>query len=763
MKQLKLKISGMSCAACSSSIERSLRRKDFVEKIEVDLISECANVAYDESKATANQIIALIEKLGYGAEIFTQNAESKKQNSDYLLAIIFAIPLFCVSMGAMAFDNLAMRYTTLLCGIEIALLAPILYAGRKIYAKGFNALIKLVPNMDSLVFLGSLSAIAYSAYMIATFGAQNPHLAHNLYFESAGVIIAVIMLGKRLESKATEGAKSGIESLKRFAPQTALKLGESSESSGESSVNVRESSEKFGESLEVRIESLQIGDIIAVPKGAAFGVDCELLSESCEIDESVITGESKHKRKAQGELIYSGSVNCGEMIRAKVANSASDSMISKIIALAQEVKKAPIARIADNISAYFVPSVIGIALVAGVAWGIASNDIHKAFIIFSSTLLISCPCALGLATPLSILIATNIASKRAFYFKNAESLEVAAKITTMIFDKTGTLTDGHLRVVEWVDSLPTRHSERSEESQKADIFPLIYALESQSEHLIAKAILGYIKANSVDLGANLGTNLSISEVATTAGSGISAKVANKIVRIGTADFVGESCKIDSALLAKSAQIPHTTCFVGIDKTCIGFFVIADNLRPNAKNLVANLREKGIKSVILSGDNKKSVQSVANLCDIAEFHASQLPQDKLDFIKKAQEKGEIVGFVGDGINDALAIKAANIGVSLNSSSDIAIKQSDIILLNNDLQSLSTALSLSKQTIRNIKENLSLAFVYNVCAIPIAVGLPQLFGAQLFGTELALTPMIAGVAMGLSSISVVGNAMRLYRFK
>lgn len=726
----------MSCAACSSSIERSLKRKDFIKSIEVDLISECANVAYDESKVDTNQIIALIQKLGYGAEIFTRSAESKKQNSDYLLAIIFAIPLFCVSMGAMAFENLAIIYGALICGIEIALLAPILYAGRKIYTKGFNALIKLVPNMDSLVFLGSLSAIIYSAYMIIALGLDNPHIAHKLYFESAGVIIAVIMLGKRLEAKATEGAKSGIESLKQFAPKTALKL------------------DKSGESLEVRIESLQIGDIIAVPKGAAFGVDCVLLGESCEVDESAITGESKHKQKRKGDFVYSGSVNCGEMICAKVANSASDSMISKIIALAQEVKKAPIARIADTVSAYFVPTVICVALVAGIAWGIASNDIHKAFIIFSSTLLISCPCALGLATPLSILIATNIASKRAFYFKNAESLEIAAKITTMIFDKTGTLTDGHLRVIEWVESHPTRHSERSEETKKSDIFPLIYALESQSEHLIAKAILGYIKENSADLGANV----NLSAVKTTTGKGISAKVEDKVVQIGTADFVGESCKIDSALLQKGAQIPHTSCFVGIDKNCVGFFVIADNLRPNAKNLIANLRAKGIKSVLLSGDNEKSVQSVANLCEITEFYASKLPQDKLDFIKKAQENGEIVGFIGDGINDALAIKAANIGVSLNSSSDIAIKQSDIILLNNDLQSLSTALSLSRQTIRNIKENLSFAFMYNACAIPIAVGIPQLFGLNL-----ALTPMIAGIAMGLSSISVVGNAMRLYRFK
>lgn len=719
----------MSCAACSSSIERSLKRKDFIKSIEVDLISECANVAYDESKADANQIIALIQKLGYGAEIFTRSAESKKQNNDYLIAIIFAIPLFCVSMGAMASENLAIHYGAFICGIEIVLLAPILYAGRRIYTKGFNALIKLVPNMDSLVFLGSLSAIIYSAYMIIALGLDN--LAHKLYFESAGVIIAVIMLGKRLEAKATEGAKSGIESLKQFAPKTALK-------------------ENGAESLEIRIESLQIGDIIAVPKGAAFGVDCVLLGESCEVDESVITGESKHKQKRKGELIYSGSVNCGEMIRAKVANSASDSMISKIITLAQEVKKAPIARIADTVSAYFVPTVICIALVAGIAWGIASNDIHKAFIVFSSALLISCPCALGLATPLSILIATNIASKRAFYFKNAESLEIAAKITTMIFDKTGTLTDGHLRVIEWVES--DNGAESS--TNKSEFFPLIYALESQSEHLIAKAILGYIKENIADLGANI----SIDALKTTAGSGISAKVEDKVVRIGTADFVGESCKIDSALLQKGAQIPHTTCFVGIDKNCVGFFVIADNLRPNAKKLIANLRAKGIKSVLLSGDNEKSVQSVAQLCEITEFYASKLPQDKLDFIKKAQRNGEIVGFIGDGINDALAIKAANIGVSLNSSSDIAIKQSDIILLNNDLQSLSTALSLSRQTIRNIKENLSLAFVYNVCAIPIAVGIPQLFGANL-----TLTPMIAGIAMGLSSISVVGNAMRLYRFK
>lgn len=733
MKNIKLKISGMSCAACSASIERSLKRKDFIESIEVDLISECANVAFDESRTNTKTIIALIEKLGYGAEIFSQKATQKSKNSDYLIAIIFTIPLFCVSMGAMIWGDSPFVATnqTLLCAIEMILLVPIIYAGRKIYAKGFNALIKFVPNMDTLVFLGSFSAIAFSAYMMAHLGFESPHLLHNLYFESAGMIIAVIMLGKKMEQKATQGAKSGIESLINLSPKTALKC-KSLESS---------------ETLEMRVESLQVGDILAVPKGAVFSVDCELLGESCEVDESAITGESKRKRKIKGDLIYSGSVNCAEMVRVRVKNIAADSMISKIITLMQDIKKAPIARIADNISAYFVPSVIAVAFVAGIAWGVASGDFHKAFVVFSSTLLISCPCALGLATPLSILIATNIASKHGFYFRNAESLEVAAKITTMIFDKTGTLTDGDLRVVEWVDS-------RESSVNQSAIFLLIYALESQSEHLIAKAILRYIRENCVNLHANLAMNPNIAEVQTIAGRGISASVNNRRVKIGTADFVGESCVINANLLQKSAQIPHSICFVGVDSQCVGFFVIADNLRKNAKNLVANLRAQGIKSIILSGDNAKSVQSVANLCEIAESYHAQLPQDKLNFIKNAQKNGEIVGFVGDGINDALAIKAANIGISLDSGTDIAIKQSDIILLNNDLNSVEDAIVLSKRTIRNIKENLGFAFIYNVCAIPLAVGIPQLFGLNI-----ALNPMIAGVAMGLSSISVVLNAMRL----
>ncbi len=736
MKQIKLKISGMSCAACASSIERSLKRKDFIGAVEVDLIAECANVAFDEQKADAQTIIALIQRLGYGAEIFSDKRQNKRQNSDFLIAIIFAIPLFCVSMGAMAFESVNQP---LICGIEMALLIPILYAGRKIYAHGFNSLVRLVPNMDSLVFLGSLSAIVFSLYKLATLGLQSPHLLHNLYFESAGVIIAVIMLGKHLESRATQSAKTGIESLMNMTPKTALKA------------------QGAAETLEIRIEHLARGDIIVIPKGAMFSVDCVLLDESCVVDESVITGESAPKRKARGDLIYSGAINRGEQARARVENLAQDSMISKIISLMRDVKKAPIARVADSISAYFVPCVIALATIAAIAWGVGSGDFHKAFIVFASTLLISCPCALGLATPLSILVATSRAAKQAIYFKNAESLERASKITTLVFDKTGTLTDGDLRVLEFVelrDSAESRAESRAdsaesrqdsadssvESRQKSEIFALIHALESKSEHIIAKAILRYTR--------DFARDLSVESVQTHEGKGISAIVDGKLVRIGKADFVG------LANLPQSAAIPHTTCFVSVEGEILGFFIIADSLREGAKTLIANLKNLSIKSIILSGDNEKSVESVARLCGVGEFHHSQLPQDKLDFIQNLQARGEIVGFVGDGINDALALTQANIGIAISASSDIAIKQSDIILLNNNLQNIHAALLLSRQTLRNIKENLGFAFVYNICAIPIAVGIPQVLGVNL-----ALNPMIAGIAMGLSSISVVLNALRL----
>lgn len=710
MQNLKLRISGMSCAACSSSIERSLGRKSFIESIQVDLISESAMISYDDSIANKDEIIKLIERLGYGADEFSNKIEQKKRDNNYLLALSFAIPLFIISMGGMLFFKESVtKYANLICIIEIALLLPILYAARNIYLKGIKALFKLVPNMDSLVSLGSLSAIVYSLYMIDF---SNASMLHHLYFESAGVILAVIMLGKKLESIATDNAKSGIESLNTLIPKTAL----------------RQNADSV---IETKIEFIKQDDIIIIKKGAMFSLDSILLDSECYVDESIITGESKPKLKKSGELIYSGSINQSEQVSARVVAEAKDSMIGKILSLMQDIKKAPIARIADRVSAYFVPCVIIVALIASCIWLYISGDFHKAFIVLTSTLLISCPCALGLATPLSILIATSIASKKGFYYKNAESLESASKLKYIVFDKTGTLTQGKLEVLE------SKLESRLE--SKEYIFSLLHALEQKSEHIIARAILKHTEPYKRDFIA--------SEVVTTPGLGISGIVDNKLVKIGNASFIN----------AKALDLPHSICYFSIDEEYLGYFIIADSLRDNARILVQNLSNIGIKSIILSGDNKQSVESVAKLCDIDEFYHSKLPQDKLRFIEELQKDNSLVGFVGDGINDALALSKADIGISLAYGSDIAIKQADIILLSNDLNTLYEALKLSKSTIKNIKQNLSFAFIYNIAAIPLALGIPQAFGLHIM-----LNPMIAGVAMGLSSLSVVSNAMRLYKF-
>ncbi len=733
--QQRLKISGMSCAACSSSIERSLKRKDYIHNVEVDLINANALIDFNPQKTTIEDIIKHINKLGYGAEIWLDKSNVKnkldstlRDSKDYFVAIIFAIPLFVLSMGSMSF---AIQNEILFCVIEIALLLPILYAGRRIYQKGFLSLIRFVPNMDSLIFLGSGSAIAYSVYMMILylFG-ENRHLIHNVYFESAGVIIAVIMLGKKLEEKATNNAKMGLNALINLAPKTALKQ-----------INEYQT-------LEVPIDSIKVDDIIVVPKGVMTSVDGILLNSEARFDDSIISGESKIKMCKKGDKIFSGSINVGEQIRIIASASASDSMIGKIISLMQGIKKAPIARIADIVSAYFVPSVIAIATISAIVWFALNKDLHFSFIILTSTLLISCPCALGLATPLSILVANSIASKKAIYFKSGESLEAASKITVVVFDKTGTLTQGNLEVIKC-------HFARNVDKEK--MLSYIYTLESSSEHTIAKAITSYIKNN-----INITQTNTINDIRTNVGEGISGVVDNNTIKIGNLNYIFKNHNAESTLdllsnfedSASIATSPYTLCYFSVADTLCGVFELSDELAPNATTLIANLDSLHIKSVILSGDNENSVKNVALRCGIKEFYHSQLPVDKLKFIESLQDSGECVAFIGDGINDALAISRANIGISLSNANDIAIKQADIIILNSDLNALYHAILLSRKTLKNIKENLAFAFLYNICAIPIAVGIPHIFGFNL-----TLNPMIAGIAMGLSSISVVLNAMRL----
>ena len=704
MKELRLTIGGMSCAACSSSIERSLSRKNFIEKIEVDLINKRAFILYDENLATPQTIINQIEKLGYQAN--KANTDSTNDNK-YLIAMIFAILLFIVSMGSMFVE---IKDEFLICAIEIALLIPILKASSHIFKRGFSSLIKLVPNMDSLVMLGSGSAILYSFYMIFLYANNQIHsLLHNVYFESAGVILAVIMLGKRLENNATNNAKSVLDSLINLAPKTALKY-------------------ENNTTIETNINDININDIIAIKKGAFVSLDGILLDESCIIDTSLITGESKKIEKQKGEMILSGSINYGEQFLLKVSTKAADSTIGKIINLMQGIKKAPIARIADIVSAYFVPIVIFIALAGAICWYVAKGDLHFSFIILTSTLLISCPCALGLATPLSILVATNKASKKAIYFKSGESLEKLGGIDVVVFDKTGTITNGNLEVVNFKNITDSK-----------EILSYVYAIESKSEHSIAKALSDFASSKNID------KNIQASDIKTTIGSGMSGKINDKIIKIGNARFTNADSHIDSM---------YSLVFVSINGILSGIFEIKDSMRENAKELISNLESIQIQSIILSGDTIECVQRVAKECGIKDYYHSKLPNEKLEFIENLQKENKKVAFVGDGINDTLALKKADIGISLEAANDIAIKQADILLLNSNLNNIYNAILLSKKTILNIKENLTFAFIYNICAIPIALGIPHIFGINL-----SLNPMIAGIAMGLSSLSVVINAMRL----
>ena len=721
MQNLELQIEGMTCIACSNAIQRSLSKKEFIKNVNVNLITKKALISYDDnfgSQEIEEKIIKQIEKMGFNARrinpFLPPNLDSNSPSLDsnpslntppnldsnplfknnFILALVFAIPLFLLSMWNMLFPFFAFTKNAFSAFLEFALLIPILISGKGIYKKGFKGLVNFTPNMDSLVMMGSLGAIIYSFYEIL-------NSRFDLYFESAGVIISVILLGKKIEERAFLSLKDSLLDIASLVPKKMIKL-----------INRVQ--------IEVNIDEIKKGDILVIPKGAMSGVDGILLDNECLVDESIITGESKHKRKAKNETILSGSINLGEQFSLEAISSKSTSMIGKIIELMNDVKKTKIERIANRVSFYFVPFVIILAIFSGGIWFYLENDLHLSFIVISSILLISCPCALGLATPLCILISNSKAAKKGIYFKNALSIENASKINTVIFDKTGTLTKGELEVLD---------SFVIEKYKKEYVFSLIKALEIKSEHLIAKAILKYLKNYKLE-------NFEISEISTKVGLGLEGVIDNKKIKIGSSRFINHSI-----------QSPHLISYISIDGEYVGHFVIADALRENIPLLIKNLESNNINCVILSGDsNIKSVESVAKMCGIKEYYHSMLPNEKLDFITNAKKQNKFIAFIGDGVNDALALKKADIGISLKTANDIAIKNADIIILNDNLNSVYESILISKRAIRSIKENLLFAFIYNFFAIPLAaLGI--------------LNPMISSVAMGLSSLSVVANSLRL----
>ena len=609
--------------------------------------------------------------------------------------------------------------------IQLALTIPVMATGYMFYLKGIKNLFRLSPNMDSLIAVGTLSSVVYGIFAITKIKNGHEHMAMELYFESAAVILTLITLGKYLESLSKGKSSQAIKELMELSPKIAT---------------VRRGKKE----LQVKSELVQIGDTVIVKPGEKFPVDGTVTLGTTSVDESMLTGESMPVTKNVGDKVIGATVNKNGYIEYTAEKIGEDTAISQIIKLVEEAqgKKAPIARLADVISAYFVPAVILLAIIAAVGWKIAGESNDFCITIFISVLVIACPCALGLATPTAIMIATGQGAKNGILIKGGEVLENAHKINTVVFDKTGTITEG----------IPVVTDIKTNGINENDLLLYAAAAEKLSEHPLGDSIVK--EANSINITIPEAENFeSIS------GMGIKAVVNGKQIIIGNEKIINEY-KIKDDFISQITTFANqgkTAVICAVDGKAAGIIAISDQIKETSRSAVSKLENKGINTVMLTGDNKQTALTIAGYAGIKNVIYEVLPEDKAAEIKKIQESGKITAMVGDGINDAPALAQSDVGIAIGSGTDIAIESADIVLMNGSLEGVNTAIKLSHATIRNIKQNLFWAFGYNVLGIPIAMGLLHIFGGPL------LNPMIAAAAMSLSSVSVLSNALRLRNFK
>ena len=717
----------MGCAACAARIEKTVRQLDGIVNASVNFATEKVVVTYNQQKISLLAICKAIEEIGYkvvenssGDYKSQKQKEVKKLWAKFIIAACFALPLLYIAMSPMIkFVSLPfpallhpMHHPLTYAFVQFVFVAPVIGVGYRFYIVGFKSLLMRSPNMDSLIAIGTSAAVIYSLYNTFQIACGNLDAVESLYFETAGVIITLILFGKTLEAVSKGRTGEAIKKLMGLAPKTAIV--------------VRNSVEK-----EIPISEVEIGDILIVKPGAKIPVDGTVTEGQTAIDESMLTGESMPVDKKAGDSVYAASLNTTGTISFKAQKIGSDTAIAQIIKLVEDAQssKAPIAQLADIVSGYFVPFVCLIALVAGIAWFLGTNgDFKFALTIFISVLVIACPCALGLATPVAIMVATGKGAEHGILIKSGEALETAHKINTIVFDKTGTITEGKPVVTDIIgDTEMLKHAA---------------SVEKLSEHPLGRAIV-----NAVDELYPATDFLSVT------GMGAQANVNGKLVKVGQAEFANAEQKAGEPF----AEQGKTPLFVSIDGNYAGLIAVADIVKPSSRPAIESLHRIGIEIVMITGDNRKTAAVIAKQAGIDKALAEVLPQDKSNEIKKLQAAGLKVAMVGDGINDAPALAQADIGIAIGSGTDVAMESADIILMRSDLTDVHTAIQLSKQTIRNIKQNLFWAFGYNVIGIPIAAGVLHLFGGPL------LNPMFAAAAMSLSSVSVVANSLRLKRFK
>ena len=744
-KQKEYIIEGMSCASCAMTIENAVSKIPGVDKASINLATEIMTVEATDN-VTPEDIAKVVDGVGYSArprgksveeELEEKNekkeAHLREMKRNLTISAIFAVPLLFIAMADMvgipmpAFLS-PMQSPVSYALIQLALVLPIIWLGRRFFVDGFKALSKGHPNMDSLVALGTSAAFLYSLYGTYHVLEGHAHFAMNLYYESAGVILTLITLGKYFEAVSKGKTSMAIQTLVGLAPKMAMVL-------------------RDGQEVEIPVEEVQVGDLIRVKPGEKVPVDGVVTEGNSTVDESMLTGESIPVSKSVGDEVIGASLNKTGSFILKATKIGKDTALSQIIQLVEQAQgsKAPIAKLADKVSGVFVPIVIVLALVSGLAWYFLGQESWVfALTITISVLVIACPCALGLATPTAIMVGTGKGAENGILLKSGEALEEANHVNMVVFDKTGTITNGTPVVTDVVTA----------DSTDADaLIRLAASLEVASEHPLGEAIV----AKAKEQGAAFDEVTNFEAIP---GFGIKGHVGETLVFLGNEKWMRENGLVDEAMNEKAnrfAEQGKTPLYIGYNDAVQGLIVVADTVKESSARAIQTLHEMGIQVAMMTGDHERTAQAIAAEVGIDRVFSEVLPQDKANYVSKLQEEGYIVAMVGDGINDAPALAQAQVGIAIGTGTDVAIESADAVLMKSDLMDVPAMLKLSRATIRNIKENLFWAFAYNVIGIPFAMGVLHLFGGPL------LNPMIAGAAMSFSSVSVVLNALRLKRWK